>query len=184
MFPLGTAIPIVLALAGQRRAAMGWTAAIGCVWAVMLLLKLSGYTIAALFPDTLFSALDLVTPSGHVASSASIYGGLVGLLLTQPGTLFRRSLLVAIAVAVGIGATRVLLGVHSLAEVMVGATVGLAGAAAVARASGTAIDRRARGPVLAVTVLIVIAFHGDHKSWEEPIHDAALRITQVWSAHS
>ncbi len=184
MFPLGIAIPLVLTLMGQRRAAIGWTAAIGCVWAILLVLKLAGYTIAAVFPDTLFSEVDLLTPSGHVASSASIYGSLIGLLLPRPGTLMHRSVLAATVVAVVIGTTRIALGVHSLAEVVVGGLVGVAGAAALAAIVQAAIVRRARLPLIASTLVIIATFHGDHTTWEETIRDTALRITQLWSAHS
>ncbi len=184
MFPLGIAVPIVLVIAGQRRIALAWTATIGCVWTVMLVLKLSGYTIATMFPASAFSEIDLVTPSGHTASSAAIYGSLIGLLISRPGTPLRRSLLAAIGVALAIGTTRVLLGVHSLSEVIVGGTVGIAGAAALAWATGDAIDRRARLPILAVIALIVVAFHGDHTSAEDPIQDASTRISRLWGAHS
>lgn len=184
MFPLGIAIPLILGVARQRRAALAWTAVIGCVWGTMLVLKLSGYTIAAIFPRSAFSDLDLVTPSGHVASSAAIYGAAIGLLLPSPGTLLRRSVLIAFAVAIGIGMTRVFLGVHSLSEVIVGAAVGVAGAAGVARAAGYAVERRARLPIVAVIALILVGFHGHHSSWEDPIHDAALWLIQVWENHS
>ncbi len=177
-------MPLVFGIIGQRRAAVAWTVAIGCVWAVTLMLKLTGYTIATLFPMSVLSDIDLVTPSGHVASSAVIYGGLVGLLLSGPGTLVRRSVLAAIAVAIVIGTTRVLLGVHSLAEVLVGTTVGVAGAAGLAMAAGTALERRARLPVLAAIALLIVTFHGDHSSWEHPIQGAALRLIEVWNAHS
>ena len=184
MFPLGIAVPLILALMGQRRAASGWAAVIGCVWTVLLVLKLAGYTIAATFPDSLFSALDLLTPSGHVASSASIYGGLIGLLLSRPGTLMHRSVLAAIVVAFAIGTTRVSLGVHSLSEVIVGGMVGVAGAAALACIVRAAIARQARLPIIASTLVIIATFHGDHTTWEETIRDTALRITQLWSPHS
>ena len=184
LFPLGAAVPLIFGIIGQRRAAIAWTVAIGCVWAVTLVLKLTGYTIAAMFPVSIFSTIDLVTPSGHVASAAAIYGGLVGLLLSGPGTLVRRSVLASIAVALVIGATRVLLGKHSLSEVLVGTTVGVAGAAGLALAAGTAIEGRARLPVLVTIALLIVTFHGDHSSWEEPIRDAAFRFIQVWNAHS
>lgn len=184
MFPLGIAVPLILGVVRQRRAALGWTTVIGCVWAVMLALKLSGYTIAAMFPASTFSELDLVTPSGHVASSAAIYGGLTGLLLPRPSTPLRRSILTAIAVAIGIGVTRIFLGVHSVSEVIVGATVGVAGAAGVARVVGGALERRARLPVVAAIALIVVTLHGDHTSWEDPIQGAALWLIQVWAGHS
>jgi membrane-associated phospholipid phosphatase len=184
MFPLGVAVPLVLGIFGQRRTALAWTAVIGSVWAVMLVLKLSGYTIATMFPVSAFSEIFLVTPSGHAASAAAIYGGLVGIMLSHPGTLLRRTVLAAIAVALVIGATRILLGVHSVSEVIVGAAVGVAGAAGVALAARDTVERRARLPVLAAITVIIVTFHGDHTSWEDPIHDAAVRIIQIWETHT
>ena len=180
MFPLGIAVPIVLALVRQRRAALAWTTAIACVWVAMLALKLAGYTVAAVDPASPLSEIGLITPSGHVASAAPIYGGLIGLLLPRPGTLMVRTVLAALLIAVLSGATRVLLGAHTLAEVIVGAMVGVAGAAGLAAGAGVALDKRARLPIIAVTALVVLACHGLHLSWEQAIHRFALRAIQEW----
>lgn len=180
VFPLGVAVPLVLVLFHQKRAALAWTAAVGCVWAAMLALKLGGYTLAAMVPTSPLNEVGLVTPSGHVASAASIYGGLIGLLLSRPGTLLVRTVFAALLVAILCGATRVILGEHTLAETIVGAMVGVAGAAGLAMGAGTALEWRARLPVIVTASVVMIALHGLHLSWEQAIHGVALRAIQAW----
>ncbi|MDT7950890.1 MAG: phosphatase PAP2 family protein [Acetobacteraceae bacterium] len=179
MFPLGIALAIALAILGRYRAALTWATTIGCVWAVMLVLKFTGYTIDATFPDSPFNDIDLVTPSGHVASSAAIYGGLAALLLSRSGNRSRRAILVAIGVAASIGATRILLGDHSLSEVLVGAAVGIAGAARLASRAKPATEPRARLALAAAALTVVIVFHGDHLTVEDSIHHSALRASRA-----
>lgn len=180
MFPLGFIIALTLLALRQRRAATAWTMAIGGVWAIMLALKLIGYTIAALIPVSPLNVVDLVTPSGHVASASAIYGGVIGLVLWRPGTLMARILVSSASVAAIIGLTRVILGEHSLSEVLIGAAVGLAGAAGLASAAGVSVDRRARLPLVAVAVLVMAVQHGEHLSWEQGIRQLALEAIGRW----
>lgn len=180
MFPLGIAIGLTLYVTRQHRAATAWTVAIGCVWATMLVLKLVGYVIDGVLPVSPLNLVDLVTPSGHVASASAIYGGLIGLVLWRPGTLMVRTLLAAAAVALGIGLTRIMLGDHSLSEVLIGAAVGLAGVIWLASSAEVSVDRRARLPLIAVAVLVLIVRHGDHLSWEQAIHQLATEAIGRW----
>ena len=178
MFPLGIAVALVLALCRQRRAAVGWSLAIGSVWAAMLVLKLAGYTLEALAPGSPFAELGVVTPSGHVASAASVYGGLLQ-LLARPE--WRRAALGSLLIALIIGISRVALGEHTPAEVIVGAVVGIAGAVCFARAE-TNLDRRSYRAVLAVAVFMVVLLHGRHLSWEQAIRSLSLDAIRAWRA--
>lgn len=180
MFPLGIAVAMTLFALHQRRAATAWTLAIGCVWAAMLALKLAGYTIDALMPASPLNVVDLVTPSGHVASASAIYGGVIGLVLRRPGTLKVRMLTASAAVAVGIGLTRIALGEHSPSEVLIGAAVGLGGAVGLASMAGASVDRRAALALTAVTILVMAVQHGEHLSWEQGIHRFALEAIGRW----
>ena len=182
MMPLGVAIPILLVALNERRAALGWTVAVGGVWAAMLLLKFLGYVVFTLDPASPLGGIDLVTPSGHVASATVIYAGLAGLLLRGPGSVFVRTLTVAVLVAVGVGFTRVLLGEHSVAEVIVGGVVGIAGASALATITRHPLPAWRPLPVLAVTAAIVLVRHGVHLSWENTIHQFAMQTVSDWKA--
>ena len=175
MMPLGVAVAVVLALCGTRRLALAWTTAVGGVWAVMLVLKFLGYFVSEFDPGSTLSAIRLVTPSGHVASATVIYAGIVGLVLRWPGTVLTRTTLTAIVVAVTIGATRVLLGDHSLSEVVVGGIVGIAGAVTLAATARAPLDRWRPLPVLAVTALVLEVRHGTYMSLEGPIWQTAVQ---------
>ena len=180
MMPLGFAVAAALALLGLRRPALAWVVAVGGAWAVMLLLKFMGYFVSILDPVSPLSAIDLVTPSGHVASATVIYAGLAGLLLRGPGTIVARTTVVAIVVAVGIGVTRVLLHEHSISESVVGGLVGIVAAAALALMAGGPLETRRMLPVLAMVGLIVAVRHGVHLSWEDTIRQVATQAVTEW----
>lgn len=179
MFPLGVAIAVALVILRQRRAALAWSIAIGCVWATMLVFKLAGYMIEGLLPASPLSMIDLVTPSGHVASATVVYGGLIGLLLWRPDTLVVRTLLATTVIAVGMGVTRVMMGAHSIAEVLTGAAVGIVGVYWMT-AAGVQVERRARLPLVIVAALVMVSRYGNHLGWEQTIHQLAVEAIEHW----
>ncbi len=179
MFPLGVAIAVALVILRQRRAALAWSIAIGCVWATMLVFKLAGYMIEGLLPASPLSMIDLVTPSGHVASATVVYGGLIGLLLWRPDTLVVRTLLATTVIAVGMGVTRVMMGAHSIAEVLTGAAVGIVGVYWMT-AAGVQVERRARLPLVIVAAFVMINRYGNHLGWEQTIHQLAVEAIEHW----
>lgn len=180
MMPLGFSVAILLALLGQRRPALAWMMSVGGVWAVMLALKFLGYFVSILDPVSPLSGIDLVTPSGHVASATVIYAGLAGLLLPRSGTILVRTIMVALIVAVGIGVTRVMLGEHSVSEVIVGGLVGIVGAGVLAVTAGAPLETRRLMPVLAMVALIVVVRHGVQLSWENTIKQVAMQAVTEW----
>lgn len=180
MFPLGIAIGLTLFILRQRRAAKAWTVAIGFVWTTMLILKLVGYMIEGLLPTSPFSAIDLVTASGHVASASVIYGGFIGLVLWRPGTLMVRTLLAATVAAAGIGVTRVMLAEHSVSEVIIAAAVGIVGAYWLTTVASVSVERRARLPLLIVAAIVIVVRHGGHFGWEQTIHQIANDAIVWW----
>lgn len=169
MVPAALAVAGVLALAGERRAALGWGAAVSGVWTIILLLKFAGYAAASVRPDSVLARIDLVTPSGHVASAAVVYGGLAGLLLRGPGTTAWRTGVAGAAAAVAIAVTRVRLDDHSVAEVLLGGAIGLGGAGLLARWVAAPVPPRVALPIAAVVGLILVAGHGIHVSAEGTI---------------
>lgn len=165
ILPVVFAIAIVLAMQGWRRGALVWLGVVFVTFGVMLVLKL---VFLACTP--LFDPIDIHSPSGHVAAATVVAGGLAALLTRR-----RTSIIpVAILAAVVIGFSRFVLGMHSLPEVVLGAVVGLAGAAALLALAGTPPALRL-GRVFAVVVIVAALFHGMHLPAEAAIQHSAFR---------
>ncbi len=162
LLPFSVLIALAWALGGWKRGAMLWLAAIAAVLAIMLLLKLSvlgcGYG----------NRFGLHSPSGHTAGAAAVYGGFAALWL-------RRFLPAPLAIALGaglpallIGATRLELHMHTPPDVLAGAIVGMAGAAAFVLAAGPAPRLRTNAWHLAWLALpLLLLLHG-HQARAEP----------------
>lgn len=186
MLPVVVAVTITLALLRRARLALTWVLALGGVFATVLLLKLAGYACEQLYPALPPAQLGLVTPSGHVAAGATIYGGMLGILFSDPArglrAVIRRSCLLALGVAVVVGVTRVLLGEHTVVEAIVGGAVGVGGAAALAALTHPRLQELPRAAVLGVTVAVVVLFYGSHLSWENAIRTASAEAVRGWAA--
>lgn len=109
------------------------------------------------------------SPSGHVATSILVYGGLALTIavrwrrMTVPAALAGAGLVGALAVS------RVVIGAHDIAEVLIGAAIG---AAALAIFAKTVVrDRSAvpAKPILASAVLAVVLLHGQQVQAEQLI---------------
>jgi membrane-associated phospholipid phosphatase len=161
VLPLVLAIGIALLAQGWRRGAAAWAAAVVATFAVMLALK-----VVFLACSHSFGTIDIRTPSGHVAAAAVVTGGLAALLLRR-----RASVLpVAILAATVVGVSRLVLGAHSLPEVVLGAIVGLAGALP------TGLDVRR---IAIIAAAIVVVFHGLHFPAEAHIRSTAYRLAHM-----
>jgi len=90
-----------------------------------------------LFDDSLVHVNSLSFPSGHAANSLTAW--LLAACLVAPAPYRRPAIIAAIAIAVIVGATRVLLGVHWLSDVVGGWAAGL-----LAVMLALAVDRRLR----------------------------------------
>ena len=120
--------------------------------------------------------MDIHSPSGHVAAATVVSGGLAMLLLRR-----RLSVLPIAALAgVVIGVSRLMLGVHSLPEVVLGAIVGLAGAAALVHLAGP-VPRIKVTPLVGAVAIVAVLFHGTHLRAETEIRFVAWRMAQVFS---
>ncbi len=153
ILPLVLATALALWLGGWRRGACAWLlvccATLGAV----------GLTKLAVFALGPFPAIPLLlSPSGHTASAGLVYGGLIGLLFT--GTRPRHLVVIAAALAAGIGLTRMALGLHTLADTLVGAAIGLAGAAVLELTAGPRPDRFPRLLPIGFAVAVLLGFHG------------------------
>ena len=165
IIPLVLAIALALFVQGWRRGAIVWLVAVGATFAVTLAFKL-----IFLGCRPLFGPLDVHSPSGHVAAATVVAGGLTALF-----TRSRSSILpVAAVTAIIIGISRVVLHMHSVPEVMIGAVIGLCGAAAM-RGSSSPPSRLRIAPLLAVIVIVTVLFHGMHLPAEAAIRHTAYR---------
>ena len=166
ILPVVFAIAIVLAIQGWVRGALVWLAVIFATFFAMLVLK-----VVFLACGPLFGPIDVHSPSGHVAAATVVAGGLAALLSRR-----RASILpVALLAGVVIGVSRLVLGMHSLPEVVLGTVVGLAGAAALYTLAGAPpVLRPAR--VFAVAVIVAALFHGMHLPAEAAIRHSAIRV--------
>jgi membrane-associated phospholipid phosphatase len=122
LLPLSAVVTVTMFTCGWRRGTLAWVGAIVGVSATVLVLKLvfAGCPI-------LWNGLLLQSPSGHTAAAAMVYGSLAALLLQRFGVGWVFSLLPAAFVVGVIGWTRLALGVHTAADVLTGAAIGLIG---------------------------------------------------------
>ena len=159
ILPLVLAIAVALAVQGWRRGAFVWLLVVAGVFFTTLVLK-----VMFLACSPLLGPIDVHSPSGHVAAATVVTGGLAAMLTRR-----RTSILPAAALAaMVIGVSRLVLGMHSLPEVAVGALIGLAGAVALLRFSGPS-PRLQLAPLIAVIVVAAALFHGLHLPAEAAI---------------
>ncbi len=170
MLPLAIVVGVAMLAAGWRQGAFAWVAVIGGMLAVMLVLKLwAGTCGTILFGDQMQS------PSGHTASAAAIYGGGLALLLRRTLPQIPLALLCAATLAVLVGATRVLLGAHSVPEVVIGGCVGVVAALLLVRFAGPMPQRIRSLPAAGAILATLLIFHGLHMPAEAAIRK--VRIT-------
>ena len=178
LLPLAALVTAALALQGRRRLAAVWALSVGGTLGLMLLLKLAIAGCGAWL-----GPLGLRSPSGHTASAAVVYGGLIAMLAGLRGW---DAALPGLAVAAAIAATRIVLQVHSLADVMLGAGVGVGGSVVLAQLAarcevrgvpGTARRRRlGTAGLLLGGVVLAVALHGDHLHVEDRIRALGVRL--------
>ncbi len=149
-----------LALMGWWRGALAWLAAMAGVGVAMLVLKLTFAAAGGI--------AGVYSPSGHVAMAGVVAGGAWSLSRT-PRWRTAAVLLTGAVGAVGIGATRLLLGAHSLAEVLVAAPVGVMGAVALVRWAGLPPPRLRRFAPAGAALMVAVAVHGSHLTAERAI---------------
>ncbi len=171
VLPVAAVVLVVLLALGWRRGALAWVFGVGGVLGTMLVLKLIVFACSWQFAWT-----DIVSPSGHTASAAVVYGGLLAMLAPggRGGSLLAASIGGAFAVLVGL--TRLAMHVHTVPDVMVGAAVGVAGAVLLRHFAG-ARPQGLSSPRLALAVCVAIAlFHGHRLAAETRIRALALDV--------
>jgi membrane-associated phospholipid phosphatase len=164
LLPLAFAVALVLAATGWRRAAG--------MWALMIVIGFGAMLLAKLFALCVPLPLAIRSPSGHTAGAAMVYGGLAALLPIA----LRARLLIAVLVALVIGVSRLALGMHTPAEVILGGLLGVAAVAVFCRLIGPPPAGLSVWRGLALALLIGVAFHGRHLAAETSIRAAAYRL--------
>ncbi len=168
ILPLVLAVAVALAVQGWRRGALVWLVVVTSTFAVTLASKLM-----FLACSPLFGPMDVHSPSGHVAAATVVSGGLAAMFSRRRASILPAAMLAAIV----IGVSRIVLGMHSLPEVVIGASIGLAGAAAFLRLAGPPPQLKL-APLVGVTVLVTVLFHGMHLPAEAAIRHTAFRAAQ------
>jgi membrane-associated phospholipid phosphatase len=166
---LPVALMALLAFAVLRwwRGAGAWIAVVVTAFALVLLLKIVFHTCGEGTP-----ASPLFNPSGHVASATAVYGGLAAVVLGQ----YRAAaLLPALLIAVLIAATRLALGVHTVADVVAGGVIGMAAVMVLRRLAGPLPSSRCWQPAL-LALAVAVLLHGAHLDAEGAIRDLAARL--------
>ncbi len=174
--PVAFAVAALLVLLGQARNALVWSAVVAATLGVVLACKL---TLAGCVPPSPLA--EVRNPSGHTASAVMVYGGLIAAL--GGGSL--ATLAPSLAIAGVIGLSRVLLGVHTVAEAVIGGGIGLSGAAALAACWSQPAQRAQRRQLVlaasATVALLACALHGIHLPAELLIRRASHHL---WPLHA
>ena len=169
VLPLVLVTAAAMWLGGWGRGALAWSLVCGAT------LGLVGAAKLIVFAYGPFAGLPLLlSPSGHTASAALVYGGFAGLLFAGPRPRFLAP--IAALLAGGIGISRVMLGLHTLPDVLVGAAIGLAGAIALEASAGRRPEHFRRVVPLAVGGAVLIGFHGLHLPAEPWLRLLAERL--------
>lgn len=171
ILPLAVATAIVLAVAGWWRGAIVWSLAVGGTLLTLLLLKLATAACGNLLPIP-----GLRSPSGHTAAAGAVYGGLLAIVAERLTGQRRWTLACALGVAVVIGLSRLALGVHTVAEVVVGGAVGTSGALLLAWQGGLPPPSLRLVPLAALALAVMVAFHGLHLPIESALRRDAGNI--------
>jgi hypothetical protein len=161
---------------------MAWAATVGATLFLILLFKLRYFACNQMIPDELIR-----NPSGHTAGAAVVYGSLVitvaRRLVDLKRGLIPSTVAIAAAIALLIGLSRLALDKHSLAEVLVGGALGVAGAVSFVRLGGPPEARLGSLRMLMLAALVVALLHGMRLPVEAGLrgagHDVAQALTTI-----
>jgi membrane-associated phospholipid phosphatase len=169
--PVAATVLLALLALGWRRGALAWAVGVGGVLLAMLVLKLITFACVWRVPW-----VGLASPSGHTATAAVVYGGLLALLVPRSagGTLAAAAAGGAFALLFGL--TRLALQVHTVADVIVGAAVGIAGAVILRWLAGDRPARLSSPRLVLVACVVMLLFHGHRLEAETRIRALALDV--------
>lgn len=173
LVPLATIVAIGFGLAGWYRGAAIWAATFVATMSAMGLLKLFFMTCG--MGEMMVPGLR--SPSGHTAGAAVVYGGLFALVVRLLTGTVHWTTLCAGLVGAMFGTTRLVLGVHTDVEVLVGACVGVGGALAMVHLSGVPPHPLRFGRTFAVGLVALPLLYGIHLPAEAMVAALASRLS-------
>jgi membrane-associated phospholipid phosphatase len=174
-------LPLSLLLTAALWRYQSWAAAASFLWAtvfctgVMLLLKLSFLACGSVWQAGILS------PSGHASMSTAVYGTLA-IVSARQATRWQQPMIVLLSVLViaGVAVSRVVLGMHSPAEVLLGLIVGASALGIFAFQYYRLNPAELNLPLfLSLSVAVLLVLHGAHLPAEQIIRHLAsiLRST-------
>ena len=175
LVPASALLAAYLLFLGSRRTAATWLSALALCVALTALSKVVFAACGSLAPG-----LGVRSPSGHTSMSATFYGSAALMFAGGADRRVRAGLLAAgTALVFVIAATRVLLHAHTLGEVAIGLSIGVA---SVGWFAGRHFANPPRPvpwvPVVAGVVALIVMTHGWHWQFERLFYAFAafLRI--------
>jgi len=174
VLPFVLAVAAVLWQAHARREAWIWLVAVGLSLGAVLLLKLIFLPCGHLLPG-----LAIRSPSGHAASAFAAYGGFAVLEAKFRAQRWQKYLLLCagFAFAVLLAASRLVMQVHSLPEVILGSLTGLIAPLVLLFFITSDAKRNLANPLTLAPLLpigLLIAFNGEVLPVEEHVQSFAL----------
>lgn len=181
LLPLTALVALSLAFVGLRREALAWTLAVTGTFAAMLVLKLAVFVVLGSG-----SIRGLGNPSGHTAAGIVVYAGLATLVARRFASRLAVALFAGAALGALFGFSRWALRYHSMADVLVGGAVGMAGVLALAWLAGphpaeeeariAGRGRAGMAVVAAVSLVAVLTLHGTKLHAEAALRSIAAEV--------
>lgn len=168
LLPVIAVVAALIALLGWWRGALAWLLSASLSLMAVLTLK-----VIFLVFGPLLGVSTLISPSGHTAAAALMAGGLAALMGSRRDVVLTFS---GVGAAL-IGTSRVALLMHSLSDVLMGGSLGLAGALIFSRVAGRPPPPRRRlGWVFTAVIGISLLQHGHHLNTEPRIRAVAVEL--------
>ena len=156
LLPLAVLVGFWLWEEGWQRGLRAWALVMGLGLGTVAVLKLLSFSLG--MP---LRGYGVTSPSGHVAASVLVYGG-AGVLLFGRRPLPAAAMLAGLLLLlVGIGVTRLAVGMHTVGEVLAGSAIGLVGLLALRRSAGPAPEGLRLLRLLLPAALLVTVQHGE-----------------------
>jgi PAP2 superfamily len=159
----------------RRQAASAWGLTIALCATLTIASKFALYIVGW----SHVPALRLQSPSGHVAVATAFYGGCAMLLATgRPGPFRFAVWLVASLLVAMLAASRVMLGLHSVPEIVIGLSIGIACLLVLAKRLARQPAAHNAGQLIAL-VLLVIVVRVTHVDGEGLVAHMAQQVRSV-----
>lgn len=173
LLPAATLLLLYLAVLREGRLAFAFAAGLGASAVTIIALKLVFHACGHTITD-----VRVISPSGHVAFGTVFYGALAIMLATGHGAGIRTgAAVVTILLLLAVGISRVRVGAHSSAEVLIGFVVGAAALALFTALHAWAGRPRLPWiPVAAGFAVVLAMLGGSHFSLERNIAGIARRM--------